>query len=66
MYSLLNTLSEYTYSYISKTLLHALLCLFFQSSKAFSVFLRNLISEHVETKLKTFFSTAQFLMADFH
>ena len=37
MYSVLNTLSEYTYFYISKTLLHTLFCLFLKPSKTFSV-----------------------------
>ena len=37
MYSALNKLSEYIYFYISKTLLHALFCLFLRSSKVVSV-----------------------------
>ena len=37
MYSVLNTLSDYTYFYISKKLLHTLFCLLLKSSKAFSV-----------------------------
>ena len=37
MYSLLNTLPEYTYFLYQKTLVHALFCLFLKSSKAFSV-----------------------------
>ena len=37
MYSVLNTLSEYTYFYKQKTLLHTLFCLFLKLSKAFSV-----------------------------
>ena len=38
MYRVLNTLSEYKYFYISKTILHTLLLLVFKSSKAFIVF----------------------------
>ena len=37
MYSVLNKLADYTYFYISKTLLHTFLLLFFKSSKDFSV-----------------------------
>ena len=37
MYSVLNELSEYTYFYISKTLLHTFFCLFLKPLKAFSV-----------------------------
>ena len=37
MYNALNTLSEYIYFYISKTLLHTLSCLFLKLSKAFIV-----------------------------
>ena len=37
MYSVLIILSEYTYFYISKKLLHTLLCLVLKSSKALSV-----------------------------
>ena len=40
IYSVLNTLSEYTYFYMSKILLHTLFCLFLKSSKAFSISLR--------------------------
>ena len=44
MYSVLNTPSEYTYLYTSKTLLHILLWLFLKSSKAFSVSLNRFSS----------------------
>ena len=37
MYNVLNILSDYTYFYISKTLLRTLFCLFLKSSIAFSV-----------------------------
>ena len=40
MYSVLNTLSEYTQFFISKALLHTFFYLFLKSLKAFSVSLR--------------------------
>ena len=44
MYSLLNTLSEYTYFYISKTITFYNFCLYLKSSKGFSVSLSKGIS----------------------
>ena len=52
MYSILNTLSEYTYFYKSKTLLHTLFCLFLKSSKAFCVSLTIFINVYKETMHK--------------
>ena len=37
MYSVLNTLSEYTYFYLSKNITSYIFCLFLKSPKAFSV-----------------------------
>ena len=39
MYSVINTLSEYTYFYVSKNITSYIFCLFLKSPKAFSVFL---------------------------
>ena len=41
MYSVLNALSEYTYFYIIKDIIHTLFCLFLRSSKAFSISLND-------------------------
>ena len=42
MFSVLNTLSEYTYFYISKSITSYTFCLFLKSSKAFSVSLNDM------------------------
>ena len=59
MYRILNTLSEYTYFYISTTLLHTLLLLVFKIVKSFQSFNVSLtdISEQLVLE-KVFFKTA--------
>ena len=42
MYSVLNTLSKYTYSYISKTLIHALFCLFLKTVESLQCILNEI------------------------
>ena len=52
MHCVLNTLSEYTYFYVSNTLLHKMLCLFLKSSKTFSVSLsKRVINKLLHTQV---------------
>ena len=53
MYSVINTLSEYTYFYVSKNITSYIFCLFLKSPKAFSVFLIWMPHRNLSAKLYT-------------